>query len=146
MTITIEHHYNMLKSEADYTRSIVVAGLGGLPENNRHTELKARICDRATELAEQDWPRVRSSLAAKGETLPLGPLTFGASGYTQHCFSYGGSICGSRQKLDCEPDYAELAYASLRPDLAREADAAEAAFEAYRRAVEQGVAIAPQGS
>jgi hypothetical protein len=141
---TIESHYNTLKEAAVYARSIIVSRISELPQGYRHQELKARICAKATELAEQDWPRLRSELAAKGDWLPSrGPRTFDTSGYTVTSFSMGRNICGSSESLTGEPAYHEQAYAALLPELTREAEAAEAAFESYRRAVEQGVAIAP---
>jgi hypothetical protein len=143
---TIEAHYNNLLSaqkssqqSADFASAETWDTL--LPVAQPEG-LRDRIGARATYLAAQDWPRVRSAIAAKGDQLPTSAIEFANSGYPQNYVrNYG--VFANRMRRACEPDYVEAARKDMAAELRREADIAAAAFEAYRRAVEQGVAVAP---
>lgn len=143
--MTIESHYNTLRSNALYLRSLVGREWGTVQTGHYHSTFAERVYATATALALADWPRVRSALAASGELLPASPVTYGSTGYSEMRLDVC-AVCTCRERRAVEPSYAQLAITELQPALEREAAAAEAAYETYRRAVEQGVAIAPTDS
>lgn len=141
---TIESHYNALRSAATYARSLVGRDWHYRRTGIYHTDLQQRVARRATELAAEDWPRVRSALAAQGAPLPDGPLMYSDRGWCCNPLYLDDSpVLCNRLRITDEPSYAIAAVADLQPALEREAQAAEGLYETYRRAVEQGVAVPP---
>lgn len=140
--MTIEQKYNELRKTALELRALAKASYDEV-SRERLCDYRDRVAKRATEIAASDWPSVRADYARAGEALPPGPPEFGTSGYSYHQYPLVtlsvSRVLGGRESRP----YVADAEASLAPEIEREARAAEDAFERYRRAVEQGVAVDP---
>jgi hypothetical protein len=139
---TIEQHYEELRQRAQVARAMADGARTG--SDAADGAALTRICVRASELAAEDWPRVRRVLAEAGSPMPEGPRRFGRTGYNIFSTVYG-SVCSVRTSACPEEDeYVERACAELAAgEWTRAAEAAEDEWERYRRAVSQGVALPP---
>jgi hypothetical protein len=139
----IEEHYENLRVRAnDYARRRDAKLGDAHPLSSCARE---EIATLATQLAAEDWSRVRRSLAAAGFAMPAGPLKFGSTGMTAANTPYG-TICRDRVLAAAGEtnDYVIRAMEWLMKGAwAQAAELAQDEWECYRRAVEQGVAIAP---
>lgn len=145
--MSIEQHYEKLRREAATRRSWVelVTGLAAGENRSliRGTGLWQQVVEELNRQAVELWPTDRAAIAAAGGEMPDGPMRFGGSG-----IGIAGLVTAysDRHLLDYELDTATRvvrAAQALLPKLTREAEAAEAAFESYRQAVAQGVAVPP---
>lgn len=148
--MSIEQTYNRLMVVAREAKQLTQGDLTGIPLN-RVRAYRDRVAARATEIAAAAWPMARAALAEQGRELPAGPLEFGSAGFSCHELQPNGAgegnICMNRPRVEGEPTgYVSDALASLELELEREAIAAADAFERYRRAVAQGVAVDPAES
>lgn len=89
---------------------------------------RQEVAARATELAVEDWPRLRADIILRGARLPDGPTVYRASESP-----YGGFV-GS-----CEVPYISLAMESLEPEFERRAARASEEFDACRRELEEAL-------
>ena len=146
--ITIEQHYNKLLSEVNRTEVTCTGKTLYNLEYYALDNLRVRLCRKANELARQDWPNVRSSLAEESQVLPEQPLHYAINlnAYVgKHSFG-GLGFNTQREPTKYEPDYLKQAFKALLPEFELEAARAKKAFETYRLAVAQGVAVAPQNA
>ena len=138
----IAEHYNTLRDNAAAARKVADGTATSTEYHTLYVKAAARVSELATAYAAADFPRVCASLADGSCPLPKAPARFGRGFSQVTCTMIGTSrVYSDRSDSD---GYASAAYTALRRDAFEiEAQAAEAEFEAYRRAVSQGVAVAP---
>lgn len=141
----IEKKYNELRARAVELRALAGAEVAVVSLELAY-EYRQRVCERASSLAREAWPEVRARLAEAGKPLPEGPVRYLDTGsvitsYIVRHATGAMSVCGSRSPGD--ESTLDRAIAEVRSEFGVEAERAEAAWERYRLAVAQGVAVEP---
>lgn len=141
----IEKKYNELRARAVELRALAGDEVASV-SRQLACEYRQRVCERASSLAREAWPEVRARLAEAGEPLPEGPVRYSDTGgvitscIVRHATG-AMSVCGSRSPG--EESTLARAMVEVRSEVGAEAERAEAAWERYRLAVAQGVAVEP---
>ena len=145
--MSIEQHYEKLRQAAAAAKENVdlaeKIAAGESVDLSGKRLLRLHMIDELNAQAIDYWPADRAAIAAAGGQMPDGPLRFRESGY-----GIAGliSVCSDRLPVDRELAIASRvvqAAQAILPELTRYADMQVSAFEAYRQAVAQGVAVAP---
>lgn len=134
--MSIEAKYNELR-EAALDARLQCSEDNGLADSYVFPRTHARAKHR-TAVAAERWPEARAKIAETGKSLPNGPVVWTVTPY--------GAISRSSRNLLPEEDVESIVAEGNRRALAELepiAIAAEEAFERYRLAVAQGVAVDP---
>lgn len=113
------------------------------------SQLLAATCVHAKRIAVERWPEVRAVLASAGAPIPLRPVVFtrGMAGAVWRTYSSAFMISVHEEPaINASPwsAYLDAAESVAAAEFLPQVEAAEAAFERYRLAVAQGVAVAPE--
>lgn len=153
--MTIEEKYEELRERAAAMREAIdMLGTEHAARPDRSLPygraVLALVAQHATHIAAEAWPELRAGLAQQGAKMPQRPVTFGfGGGFAWRRYAgelYSIYVSGAAREVSPWEQYLDQAELLAVAEYTPLVNAAEAAFERYRLAVAQGVAVAPEDS